>query len=199
MRALEYSVIIPAYQAADIIGACVEALAQQTVARECYEIIVVNDGSSDGTGEAAHAAGADGVVDVPHGGPAAARNAGVEAARGEIVLSDRYADSTIAYQGYGHQLELDLVRSMVAFATGGLKPDLTLFLDVDVELGLQRRANGGEWNRLDAYEMEFYKRVRAGYLEMAYLEPERWVVIDANASSDKVQNQIREVILENLK
>ena len=86
MSVLAYSVIVPAYQAADIIGVCVEALSQQTMARARYEIIVVDDGSDDGTGDVARAAGADMVVDVPHGGPAAARNAGVEAARGEIVL-----------------------------------------------------------------------------------------------------------------
>lgn len=86
MRRPDYSAIVPAYQAADVIGDCVRALARQTVARTRYEIIVVDDGSSDGTGDAARAAGADRVVRVPHGGPAAARNAGVEAAVGEIVL-----------------------------------------------------------------------------------------------------------------
>ena len=86
MGRCDYSVIVPAYQAADVVGNCVRALARQTVARACYEIIVVDDGSSDGTGDAARAAGADRVVRVPHGGPAAARNAGVEAAQGEVVI-----------------------------------------------------------------------------------------------------------------
>ena len=116
-------------------------------------------------------------------------------ARGEIVLSDRYADSTLAYQGYGHQLDLDMVRSIVEFATGGLKPDLTLFLDVDVKEGLRRRAAGGEWNRLDDYELEFYQRVRQGYLEMVRAEPGRWVVIDASGTSGEVQAAIRNVVL----
>ena len=120
-------------------------------------------------------------------------------ARGEIVLSDRYADSTMAYQGYGYQLDLNLVRSIVEFATGGLKPDLTLFLDVDVEEGLRRRAAGGEWNRLDDYELAFYKRVRKGYLEMVRAEPERWVVIDASGPFDDVQESIRKVLLGRLK
>jgi dTMP kinase len=119
-------------------------------------------------------------------------------ARGEIVLSDRYADSTLAYQGYGHQLNLDMVRSIVEFATGGLKPDLTLFLDVDVKEGLRRRAAGGEWNRLDDYELEFYQRVRQGYLEMVRAEPGRWVVIDASGTFDEVQTAIRNVVLKRI-
>ena len=119
-------------------------------------------------------------------------------ARGEIVISDRYADSTLAYQGYGHQLDLELIRSIVQFATGGLKPDLTLFLDIDVEQGLRRRAAGGDWNRLDDYELEFYQRVRQGYLEMVRAEPERWIVIDASGPFDEVQESIRSVILKKI-
>ncbi|MGW8251318.1 MAG: dTMP kinase, partial [Anaerolineales bacterium] len=82
-------------------------------------------------------------------------------AKGGVVLCDRYADSTIAYQGYGYRvIDLDLLRTIVSFATGGLKPDLTLLLDLDVEEGLRRRARGGEWNRLDTYDLQFYRRVR---------------------------------------
>lgn len=120
-------------------------------------------------------------------------------AQGQIVLSDRYADSTIAYQGYGYQLDLDLVRSIVKFATGGLKPDLTLFLDVDVEEGLRRRTHGGDVNRLDAYELAFYRRVRQGYMELVSEEPQRWVVIDASGTPDQVQQLIRKAVLERLK
>ncbi len=86
MAQLEISVIIPAYQAEDCIGQCVAALAQQSVARESYEVLVVDDGSTDATAERARAAGADRVLTVPHGGPSAARNAGIEAARGTLVL-----------------------------------------------------------------------------------------------------------------
>ncbi len=123
-------------------------------------------------------------------------------AAGEIVLSDRYADSTIAYQGYGHQQDLEQVRALVKYATGGQVPDLTLLLDVDVEIGLergaQRRARGGEWNRLDAYQLEFHQRVRAGYLAMVKQEPERWVVVDAGKKWDEVQSQLRTNILKRL-
>jgi len=121
----------------------------------------------------------------------------------EIVLSDRYADSTIAYQGYGHQQDLEQVRSLVKYATGGLVPDLTLLLDVDVEVGLergsQRRAKGGEWNRLDAYQLDFHRRVRAGYLEMVKQEPDRWVVVDAGRNWEEVQAELREIIFTRLK
>lgn len=117
---------------------------------------------------------------------------------GGIVLCDRYGDSTLAYQGYGYQNDLTQLRQLVEFATGGLKPDLTLLLDVDVEVGLQRRVKAGGWNRLDAYDPEFYRRVRAGYLEMARSEPGRWVVIDANLPFDQVQERLRSVILERL-
>ena len=86
MSAPRYSVIIPAYQAEGTIGACVRALNAQTLPRDQYEIIVVDDGSLDQTADVAREAGADRVLTIPHGGPAAARNAGVEAARGEIVL-----------------------------------------------------------------------------------------------------------------
>jgi dTMP kinase len=118
---------------------------------------------------------------------------------GGIVLCDRYADSTLAYQGYGHQtFPLDQVQSIIHFATGGLKPDLTLLLDVDVKAGLQRRAQDGDWNRLDAYQLEFHQRVRQGYLQMAQAEPRRWVVIDASRSMDEVQTELREVVLRAL-
>src|SRR5215212_757640 len=118
---------------------------------------------------------------------------------GEIVISDRYYDSTIAYQGYGHQQDLEEVRALVKYATGGLAPDLTVLLDVDVEVGLRRKKqNAVEWNRMDAHEVEFYKRVRAGYSEMVKAEPNRWVVVDAGQKWDKVQENLRRVFIEKL-
>ncbi len=115
--------------------------------------------------------------------------------KGEIVLSDRYFDSTIAYQGYGHGQPLEQVRQLVRYATGGLTPDLTILLDLDVEVGLQRKSKQQEWNRLDAYTVEFHKRVRAGYLEMVKAEVQRWRVVDSSQKWDVVQAQLREIIL----
>jgi dTMP kinase len=121
-------------------------------------------------------------------------------AAGEIVISDRYLDSTIAYQGYGHQQNLEEVRALVKYATGGLMPDLTILLDIDVEAGLKRKTqNGVEWNRLDAYTVEFHQRVRAGYLDMAKREPERWVIVDAGRDWNTVQEDLRKIILGKLK
>jgi dTMP kinase len=124
-------------------------------------------------------------------------------ARGVIVLCDRYADSTLAYQGYGHQQDLNEVRALIRYATGGLQPDLTLLLDVDPETGLkrstQRRSKGGEWNRLDAYELDFHLRVRAGYFELVKADPRRWVVVDAGMTWQNVQSALRQAISDRLK
>ncbi len=120
-------------------------------------------------------------------------------AQGGLVVCDRYADSTLAYQGYGYQLfDLETLRPLIQFATGGLTPDLTLLLDLEVEEGLRRRAKGGEWNRLDAYELGFYQRVRQGYLEMARSEAQRWVVVDATPGLDEVEQALRKIVLERL-
>jgi dTMP kinase len=111
---------------------------------------------------------------------------------GVIVISDRYADSTMAYQGFGRQLDLDALGIITHFATGGLKPDLTILFDIDVEEGLSRRSVGGEeMNRMDLQEIAFYKRVRDGYMELVKQEPERWVIVDAGRPPDEIQNDVR--------
>jgi len=121
-------------------------------------------------------------------------------AAGEIVISDRYYDSTIAYQGYGHQQNLDQVRALVKYATDGLTPDLTILLDLDVEVGLRRKKqNQSEWNRMDDQTIQFYERVRAGYLEMVKAEPWRWVVVNSEQKWDEVQAELKQVILNKLK
>ncbi|MEI7844487.1 MAG: dTMP kinase [Chloroflexota bacterium] len=114
---------------------------------------------------------------------------------GEVVICDRYYDSTLAYQGYGHRvLSLDELRYIIRFATGGLTPDLTILLDLEVELGLSRKGKQDEWNRLDDFAIDFHQRVRAGYHELIRLEPERWVVVDASQPWDVVQAKLRQVI-----
>ncbi|MBE0671595.1 MAG: dTMP kinase [Anaerolineales bacterium] len=119
--------------------------------------------------------------------------------KGEIVISDRYFDSTIAYQGYGHQQDLEQVRALVKYATGGLTPDLTILLDLEVEVGLKRKTqNEMEWNRMDAYTVEFHKRVRAGYLEMVKQEPKRWVVVNSDQKWESVQEELKKVIVGRL-
>jgi dTMP kinase len=120
-------------------------------------------------------------------------------ADGEIVISDRYYDSTIAYQGYGHQQDLEQVRALVKYATGGLVPDLTVLLDVDIEEGLKRKKKDNEWNRLDAYTVEFHQRVKKGYHQMVKMEPNRWVVVNAGQAWDSVQEELKKVVLDKLK
>ena len=120
-------------------------------------------------------------------------------AGGQVVVSDRYADSTLAYQGYGRGLDLDTLRRITEFATGGLTPDLTLYLDIMPEEGLERRQlGGGEWNRLDAEALEFHQRVRSGYLELIEQEPERWIAVDADRAVEEVQAEIRVMVRERL-
>jgi dTMP kinase len=117
---------------------------------------------------------------------------------GKIVLCDRYGDSTLAYQGYGHGLDLKSLRAMLDFATEGLKPDLTLLLDLDIKTGLARKKSIDEWNRLDAYEVSFHERVRAGYLQLAEEEPTRWQRVDASMPKDEVQNLLRQIVLKRI-
>lgn len=117
---------------------------------------------------------------------------------GGIVISDRYAESTLAYQGYGRNLDLQKLRVLLNFATYELKPDLILLLDIDVEEGLRRRMRGGDLNRLDVLEVAFYQRVRQGYLEMASADPKRWVIVDASRSPEQVQADIGRLVLDRL-
>lgn len=117
---------------------------------------------------------------------------------GKIILCDRYGDSTLAYQGYGHGLDLEQLNQMLDFATDHLKPDLTILLDLDVKTGLMRKKAKDEWNRLDAYEALFHERVREGYLRLAREEPERWRIVDASQAIDAVQEDLFQIILDAL-
>lgn len=118
---------------------------------------------------------------------------------GRIVLCDRYADSTMAYQGYGRGLNRADLAQITRFATGDLKPDLTILLDMEAEAGIRRRSKGGdEMNRMDLQTAAFYRRVREGYLTMAAEEPQRWLIIDADRAVDDVQCDIRKAVQERL-
>jgi len=116
-------------------------------------------------------------------------------AEGTIVVSDRYAQSTMAYQGYGHGLDLKELAAITQFATGGLRPDLIIYLDLPIEAGLGRKQRDreqgkGEWNRMDQLKDAFHRRVRQGYLLMAEEDPERWLIIDASLDIDTVHATI---------
>lgn len=110
----------------------------------------------------------------------------------KTVLCDRFADSTLAYQGYGHQQEIAELERLIAYATGGLRPHLTIYLDIPPAEGIRRnrgRANG-DWNRLDAQELSFYQRVETGYRQLIAQEPERWAVVDAARPREEVHQDI---------
>lgn len=105
---------------------------------------------------------------------------------GCVVLCDRFGDSTLAYQGYGRGLDQALIRRLNDMATGGLKPDLTLLLDLPVETGLARVARSREVDRLETEAIAFHHRLREGYLEIAKAEPSRFAVVDATQDADAV-------------
>lgn len=116
-------------------------------------------------------------------------------ASGCIVLCDRFADSTMAYQGYGRGLDRDQLALLTAFATGGLKPDLTILLDMDVARGLRRRtANEEEMNRLDLETAVFHQRVREGYHQLAAHEPDRWRLVDADREITAVFADVQRIV-----
>jgi dTMP kinase len=107
-------------------------------------------------------------------------------AEGRIVLCDRHVESSLAYQGYGRGLPLDAIRSLAALATGGLRPDAIVLVDVPVALGLARAERRGAQDRLEAEVASFHERVRAGYEALAAEEPERWLRVDGRGSEEAV-------------
>lgn len=115
---------------------------------------------------------------------------------GEVVLCDRFADSTLAYQGYGYGQDRQELARIIRYATGGLTPDLTLYLDVKPEVGLARKqaGSGQEWNRLDARTVAFHRAVQAGYQALIRGEPQRWQVIDSDQPAPTVHRAIVEVV-----
>lgn len=115
--------------------------------------------------------------------------------RGGVVLCDRYLDSTLAYQGFGRGISLEKIWEIDSWATGGLVPDLTFFLDVPVEEGL-KRATAGFADRVEQEDLEFHKRIRHGYLRLAEMHPERMRIIDAERTEPDVQEEIRAIAQE---
>lgn len=121
-------------------------------------------------------------------------------AEGKIVISDRYADATYAYQGAGRGFPIEKVLQVIELATGGLKPDLTLFFDITVDEALRRMADREEShtirNRMDEETGEFYTRVRDAYLSIAKLESHRFRIIDANGPADEIHLTVLQLIKE---
>lgn len=114
--------------------------------------------------------------------------------KGAIILCDRYTDSTLAYQGYGRGLSLTLIEQLNQIATGGLKSDSTIWLDVDVEIGLARARQRAASDRMEQAGLEFHRRVQQGYSELAKAYPERFVRVDASGSPEEVQHQIQTIL-----
>lgn len=121
-----------------------------------------------------------------------------ELEKGRIVISDRYADATFAYQGAGRGFDEKLVNEVIVLATGGLKPDLTVFFDISVETAIRRmnehRGEERVQNRMDRETTDFYDRVRSAYLGIAAREPDRFVPIDANGSIEDVHRRVLDVV-----
>lgn len=114
--------------------------------------------------------------------------------RGAVVITDRFTDSTFAYQGYGRGIDLDLLESIDKIATNGLRPDMTILLDLDVETGLKRNRRINKTDRLELEDVEFHKRVRKGYHKLAAKEPERIKVLDASGGIEELKIIIAGII-----
>ena len=136
----------------------------------------------------------------------------------DVDPADRFADSMLAYQGFGSGRDLDELRTLTRIATGGLKPDMTFFLDLPAQQGLDRKrkaalrpnsasplspkppaAEPPEWNRLDARDLAYHERVRDGFLQLVQLEPERWHVLDANLAVDDLGDRIWQMVQPRLR
>ena len=118
---------------------------------------------------------------------------------GHVVVCDRYATSTMAYQGYGSGMDRDLLARIAEWVTGGLQPDLVVLLDVSPQTGLDRRAAGDvdeltRWEDESRFDLAFHTRVREGYLEMATAEPRRWVVLDGSRVIEEVAEDVDRVV-----
>jgi dTMP kinase len=119
--------------------------------------------------------------------------------RGEWVVSDRFADSTLAYQGYGHGIDRKIFEQLYEVAARGFRPDLTVILDLPIEIGLKRAAERrGSETRYESLPHDFHARVRTGFLEIAAREPRRCVVIDARGTVDAIAGAIADAAKDRL-
>jgi dTMP kinase len=119
--------------------------------------------------------------------------------KGAIVITDRFTDSTVAYQGYGRGIDLNIINSIKRMVAADLQPDITILLDLDVEVGLRRNRGINKVDRLELEDVEFHKRVRSAYLEIATKEPERIKLVDASEGIEQVHNKIIKIITDFLK
>jgi len=119
--------------------------------------------------------------------------------KGSIVITDRFTDSTIAYQGYGRGIDLELIESLERIVTDGVRPDFTLLLDLDVETGLLRNKGINKTDRLELEDVEFHKRVRNGYLQIAAKEPERIKLVNASEGIREIQGRIIDIVTSCIK
>lgn len=119
--------------------------------------------------------------------------------RGDIVITDRFSDSTIAYQGYGRDLDLRLIASLDRIATNGLRPHLTILLDIDVETGLKRNSAIGKTDRLELEEVSFHEKVRRGFINLAAAEPDRIKLVDCANSIAGVHQKAAGIVTDFLK
>lgn len=113
---------------------------------------------------------------------------------GKIVVTDRFTDSTIAYQGYGRGIDIELLKSIDLIAAGGIRPDLTILFDIDVETGLKRNREINKVDRLELEDIEFHKKVREGYLKIAEAEAERIKIVDASLPLKDVSEKVWEIV-----
>lgn len=117
-------------------------------------------------------------------------------AEGTLILCDRYTDSTVAYQGYGRGLDQALIQQLNQIATGGLCSDLTVWLDIKVEVGLARARSRAAQDRIEQADLSFHQRVQQGFTELAHTHPERIVQIDASPNPDLIAQQIQALLLQ---
>ena len=113
---------------------------------------------------------------------------------GKIVISDRFYDSTLAYQGYGHQVDLEIIKQVRKLAIGNLMPDLTFLIDIDLNLANWRIKNRSDNNRYEKMNADFHRKVKAGFLKIAHEEPSRFKIINGNRSIDEIHHEILEIL-----